>query len=179
MAAALDAHVDRLTARTVSEALDHAAEQWADQPALVQTYGGGPTLTWRELRKEVTRVRSGLERLGVTTGDAVGILLHHQVELPITWLAVVEAGATAIPIDPHHTPREVACTLKETEARWIVAAADLVWETLREGAIGPIPVDRIIALGPPVAGTRHFTEATACDPDPRADRANYLYTEDI
>ncbi|MFD8627908.1 class I adenylate-forming enzyme family protein [Streptomyces hygroscopicus] len=168
----LTAHQKYLIDKTIPEALDYAAEQWPDNPALTHLEGGGPTLTWAELREGIARVRTGLERLGVAPGDKVGIMLRNQVEFPLTWLAVIEAGAVAVPMNPKYTPREIGFVLGDAGARWLVAADDVVTGTLADDRIGPVPSERIVGVGEPVTGVHDFTAVTAREPTPRTHRAD-------
>ncbi|MFJ9900012.1 class I adenylate-forming enzyme family protein [Streptomyces sp. NPDC091280] len=168
----LNTHQQHLLDKTVPEALDYAAQQWPDRPALTHIEGGGPTLTWAELRERISRVRTGLERLGVAPGDKVGIMLRNQVEFPLTWLAVIEAGAVAVPMNPKYTPREIDFVLSDAGARWLVAAEDVVTGAVGEGHIGPVVSERIIAVGRPVDGVHDFATLTAQEPTPRAHRAD-------
>ncbi|MDG5807798.1 class I adenylate-forming enzyme family protein [Streptomyces ossamyceticus] len=168
----LDAHQQYLLDKTIPEGLDYAAGQWPDNLALTHIEGGGPTLTWAELRERISRVRTGLERLGLTPGDKVGILLRNQVEFPLTWLAVIEAGAVAVPMNPKYTPREIDFVLGDAGARWLVAADDVVTGTLTDDGIGPVASERIIVVGQPVTGLHDFATLAAHEPTPRTHRAD-------
>ncbi|MET8981143.1 class I adenylate-forming enzyme family protein [Streptomyces sp. NPDC004539] len=168
----LNAHHRYLVDKTIPEALDYAAHQWPDNLALTHVEGGGPTLTWAELRERIARVRTGLERLGVSPGDKVGIMLRNQVEFPLTWLAVIEAGAVAVPMNPRYTPREIDFVLSDAGARWLVAADDVVTAAPAEGHIGPVPSERIVAVGGPVEGVHGFATLAAQEPAPRTHRAD-------
>ncbi|MBZ3901491.1 class I adenylate-forming enzyme family protein [Streptomyces griseiscabiei] len=167
----LTPHQRYLIDKTIPEALEFAALQWPDNPALTHIEGGGPTLTWAELREQTGRVRTGLEHLGVAPGDKVGIMLRNQVEFPLAWLAVVEAGAVAVPMNPKYTPREIDFVLGDAGARWLVATDDIVTGTLADDRIGPVPSGRIVAVGDPVANVHHFAELTTRTPTPRTHRA--------
>ncbi|MFJ3772403.1 class I adenylate-forming enzyme family protein [Streptomyces sp. NPDC090075] len=168
----LNEHQQYLLGRNIPEALDYAARQWPDDVALTHIEDGGPTLTWAELRERISRVRTGLERLGVTPGQKVGIMLRNQVEFPLTWLAVIEAGAVAVPMNPKYTPREIDFVLSDADARWLVAADDVVRGALADDRVGPVPSERIIAVGEPVAGVHDFAALIAQDAAPRTHRAD-------
>ncbi|MEW1648719.1 class I adenylate-forming enzyme family protein [Streptomyces sp. NPDC091219] len=168
----LDAHQQYLLDKTIPEALDYAAGQWPDNLALTHIEGGGSTLTWAELRERISRVRTGLERLGLTPGDKVGILLRNQVEFPLTWLAVIEAGAVAVPMNPKYTPREIDFVLGDAGARWLVAADDVVTGTLTDDGIGPVASERIIVVGEPATGLHDFATLAAHEATPRTHRAD-------
>ncbi|MFE2456744.1 AMP-binding protein [Streptomyces sp. NPDC059402] len=174
MTAVQDARTRELLDRTIPEAIDYAAEQWPDNTALTFIEGGDTTLTWRELREGISRVRTGLESLGVAPGDKVGILLRNQVEFPLTWLAVIEAGAVAVPMNPKYTPREMDFVLEDAGATWMVAASDVAGSALTDEAVGPVRADRIVTVGDSVPGTTDFAELQRSAPTPRAHRADRL-----
>jgi len=154
----------RILAMTLPEALDHAAETWGDNTALVFVEDDTPDLTWAELRDQVVRLRSGLQVAGVGFGDKVGVLLRNQVEFPVTWLAVAALGAVVVPLNPKYTPRETQFVLDDAGATWLVGAADLVESYREAGAVGPVPFSRTIIVGEPVAGTQRFEELLAAEP---------------
>ncbi|WP_206789643.1 class I adenylate-forming enzyme family protein [Amycolatopsis sp. MtRt-6] len=144
---------------TIPEALDRAARTWPDRPAL-HFLESGERLTWSQLRGAVARVRSALEALGLRAGDKVGILLRNQLEFPLAWLAVIEAGAVAVPVNPRYTRREVEFVLGDAEATWIVVAEDLV-----ELAAGVVPAGNVVVAGP------RFSELLDHAETPRRHRA--------
>jgi len=160
----LDRDSRRILAMTLPEALDHAAETWGDSTALVFIEDDTPDLTWAELRDQVVRVRSGLQRAGVAYGDKIGLLLRNQLEFPVTWLAVASLGAVIVPLNPKYTPRETQFALDDAGATWLVGAADIV-DTYREsGAIGPVPMDGVFTVGGPGTGEMTFEKLMAAEP---------------
>jgi amino acid adenylation domain-containing protein len=56
-----------------------------------------------------------LRRLGVEVGTRVGLYLEHSLELPITILAILEAGGICVPMEPSDPPQRVAEIIRETE----------------------------------------------------------------
>ena len=160
----LDPESQRILAMTLPEALDHAAETWGDQAALVFIEDETPSLTWAEFRDQVVRVRSGLQVAGVGQGDKVGVLLRNQVEFPVTWLAVAGLGAAIVPLNPKYTPRESQFVLDDAGATWLVGAADIL-ETYREvGAVGPVPFSRVITVGAAASEGLSFEDLLATEP---------------
>ncbi|MFG2731593.1 class I adenylate-forming enzyme family protein [Streptomyces canus] len=146
MHADLTPHHRDILDSTIPEALDRAAAKWPDRLALTFV-GGSENVTWAQLREEVGRLRAGLETAGVRPGDKVGVILRNQVEWPLTWLAVIEAGAVIVPVNPKCTVREVEFVLTDAEASWCVIAGDLAGSVVTGGKIGPISQDRVIVVG--------------------------------
>ncbi|KHK99047.1 hypothetical protein LK09_07995 [Microbacterium mangrovi] len=129
-------------------ALDRAAEQHGDRRAIVHVEGGGPNLTWSEFRTRVSQLRSGLQRLGVRAGDKVGVQLRNQVEFPLTWFALAELGAAIVPMNPGYTEREAEFVLTDSEARWLIAADDVL-AAYSDGEVGPVLRQNIIGVAKP------------------------------
>ncbi|MFG2965882.1 class I adenylate-forming enzyme family protein [Streptomyces sp. NPDC048288] len=161
--------------RTIPDALDLAAERWGDRLAVKAIEGTPTEHTWSELRELITRVRSGLEATGVAPGDKVGIMLGNQLEFPLTWLALIEAGAVAVPLNTKYTAREVDFILGDADATWLVAESEIVERLATDGAVGPVRLDRVIPVGAAVAGTGPvFADLKAADITPRTHRAGTL-----
>lgn len=165
--AVLTPHQESLLGSTIPEALDAAARAWPEELALHEVEGEQRTLTWSELRSAVSRLRSGLEASGVQPGDKVGVIARNQVEFPIAWLAVVEAGAAMVPLNPKYTGREIDFVLRDAEASWLVGLADLIDEHTADGHVGPVELKRCVSIGEsPQAGLR-YEELLETDPTPR------------
>ncbi|MDP4502540.1 class I adenylate-forming enzyme family protein [Nonomuraea turcica] len=158
----LTTHHDKVLTLTIPESLDLAALTWPAKGAL-HFVDSGQRMTWAELHDAVGRIRSALEARGLRPGDKVGLMLRNQVEFPLAWLAVIEAGAVAVPLNPKYTRREVDFVLGDSGASWLVAAEDL-----RPLAAGAVPEERLIMTGP------QFEELLSQPATPRTHRAGRL-----
>ena len=81
----------------VSVAFAAQVERTPHATALV---GGGRQLTYRELQGCVGRLAAQIRAEGVGPETAVGVFLERSVEAVIAVLAVLEAGAAYVPLDP-------------------------------------------------------------------------------
>jgi acyl-CoA synthetase (AMP-forming)/AMP-acid ligase II len=134
----LKPHHVKVAAATIPEALEYAAATWPDNTAM-HIVATGERLTWAQLHDAVGRVRAGLETRGVRPGDKVGIMLRNQIEFPLAWLAVIEAGAVAVPLNPRYTRREVDFVTGDVDASWLIVADDLT------GPVADVvPADRLL-----------------------------------
>src|SRR5215475_8294052 len=115
----LGRHHQSLLAMTIPQALDWAASTWSDKVALSFVHTPD-VLTYQQLAESVARVRTGLVSLGLRPGDRVGIMIPNQVEFPLAWLAVIDAGAVAVPLNPKYTPREIEFVLDDAGASWLI-----------------------------------------------------------
>ncbi|MGX5653342.1 class I adenylate-forming enzyme family protein [Geodermatophilus nigrescens] len=145
---ALTPHQRALRGKAMPDALDAAADSWPDRLALLEIEGEQRSLTWGELRGAVTGLRSGLEAAGVAPGDKVGVLIPNRIEFPVAWLAVVEAGAAIVPLNPKYTDREIDFVLGDAGATWLIGMNDLLESHVVDGRIGPVGLDRVVSVGP-------------------------------
>ncbi|MBG0817807.1 class I adenylate-forming enzyme family protein [Planomonospora sp. ID82291] len=145
--ATLTPHQQALRGKTIPDALDAAAQAWPDRPALHEIEGEKRSLTWSQVRTVTAAVRSGLETAGVRPGDKVGVIVRNQLEFPIAWLAIVEAGAAIVPLNPKYTAREIDFVLGDAGATWLIGTGDLLEATADDGRIGPVDLDHVVSIG--------------------------------
>lgn len=76
----------------------------------------GPTLTYHQLRDEVTRAAEYLSSCGVRPGERVAMVYPNSAEAIVLFLAAAIAG-TAAPLNPGYKREEFAFYLEDTQAR--------------------------------------------------------------
>lgn len=81
--------------------------------------------TYGELDATINRFASGLERLGVSKGDHVALLLGNSPYFVISLFGALRLGATVIPINPIYTPDEIGYILKNGDVK-VAVALDLL-----------------------------------------------------
>lgn len=74
----------------------------------------GRTTTYGELRDQVARLRGGLAERGVAPGDRVAVLAANSWYFVAAYLAVVGAGAVAVPLNPQSPGPEIERELRAT-----------------------------------------------------------------
>ncbi|CAN5335859.1 acyl-CoA synthetase [soil metagenome] len=97
-----------------------------------------------EVEKRVLLIAGGLQRLGVSEGDCVCILMRNDIAFLEASYAVMLLGAYAVPVNWHFKPEEVDYILKDTGARILIGHADLL-NALRE----VVPADMTLLSVPP------------------------------
>ncbi|QSE78140.1 acyl-CoA synthetase [Rhodococcus koreensis] len=119
----------------LTHALHRALEQWPDE---VMTVDGDCSRTTREVADSVARLAGALQRIGVGTGNRVGIVAlnsahHHEVFFASWW-----AGAVANPINTRWSAAEIAYALTDsgTEVLFVDDAFAHFGPELRERAPG-------------------------------------------
>jgi acetyl-CoA synthetase len=83
--------------------------------------GGTRTLTYAELRHEVSHVAAGLRSLGIQKGDRVGIYMPMSVETVVVLLAIGWIGAVAVPLFSGYGPAAIRTRLNQTHAKALIA----------------------------------------------------------
>ncbi|WP_327329429.1 MULTISPECIES: non-ribosomal peptide synthetase [unclassified Streptomyces] len=89
-------------------------------PDAVAVSGGGVSLTYRDLDDRGTLLAAGLGAHGVRRGDRVGVCLERTVELVVTMLGVLKAGAAYVPTDPAYPADRLAWTASDAGLRVVV-----------------------------------------------------------
>ncbi|MFF5085012.1 class I adenylate-forming enzyme family protein [Actinoplanes sp. NPDC000266] len=140
----LDSHQRALRPMTIPEALDYAAATWGDRLALTTLEDDQPSYTWAQLRQQIAQLRSGFEQAGIAPGTKVGIMLGNDRAFPLSWLAVIEAGAVAVPLNPKYTAREVDFILRDAGATWLITTSETAQRLVEGDAVGPVLSANII-----------------------------------
>ncbi|MFB7970937.1 AMP-binding protein, partial [Streptomyces rubiginosohelvolus] len=81
---------------------------------------GDVSLTYRELDDRGTLLAAGLRAHGVRHADRVGVCLERTVELVVTMLGVLKAGAAYVPTDPAYPADRLAWTASDAGLRVVV-----------------------------------------------------------
>src|ERR1044072_740230 len=84
-------------AATIAEAFRLTVEDDADRIA-VRTQDDEIAWTWSELAAKVDAFAGGLQRLGVTRGDTVALMISNRPEFMVADLAATTLGATPFSI---------------------------------------------------------------------------------
>jgi acyl-CoA synthetase (AMP-forming)/AMP-acid ligase II len=154
---------------TIPQALEYAATTWPSSPALSFT-DSPERFTWAGLRAEAGRVASGLMSVGVRPGDKVGIMIPNQVEFPLAWLAAIDVGAVAVPLNPKYTTREAEFVLADAGASWLVITHDLL-RSHEVPTFRPVPQANVIVAGARVSGAHRFGGLRDTPETPRGHQA--------
>ncbi|MCY1072672.1 amino acid adenylation domain-containing protein [Nannocystis sp. RBIL2] len=147
---------------SVYKKFEAQAERVAEAIALRQ---GEQTWRYGELAARVRGAAAGLRRAGVRAGDRVGVLLSHSPELVITLLAIWQAGAAYVPLDPLHPHARARFVLADAGAKLLVA------EPALSRALGEVAA-RVVA---PAELAEAEDDASAPELAP-GDAAYVLYT---
>ncbi len=100
-------------------------------------------LTWRELGERVYDLSDGLAELGVAPGDKVAILADTTVEWLTVYLAVLAAGAVAVPIYQSSRASDCLHIMEDAKVSFIALDSDAQAAKIR-GLLPRLPALRAI-----------------------------------
>jgi fatty-acyl-CoA synthase len=112
---------------TLDKFLDHAAK-WHPQAKVVtaREHGDADRIGYAKLRDRACAVSAVLAEFGVGVGDCVATLAWNtQAHLEV-WYGTMGMGAVCHTLNPRLTEAQLASMVTQSEARILVASADLV-----------------------------------------------------
>ncbi len=97
------------------ELLDERVRQMPTRPAYKFPLAGGGwgTMTWQQVGTRVRSLAAYLIDQGIQVGDRVAIMSTTRIEWPLACLAIISAGATAVPIYPDNGAEETRHILED------------------------------------------------------------------
>lgn len=93
------------------------AEQTPDRLALLDTQH---QLSYRQMREQVILLAAHLRDLGVQRGDRVAVALPRSVHLSLALMAILENGATYLPLDTDYPDDRLHLMLDDSAARLLI-----------------------------------------------------------
>ena len=152
-------------------------EHDADRPALVSR---GRVTTYGTLRAQTAQMRGALVTRGVEPGDRVAIVAANNGYFVAAYLAVLGAGAVAVPLNPQSPPAEIERELRLVGVRLALIGPtgrrvmDAIDDASLPGYLGAVPVADLrdgepvphVERGPDDIAVLLFTSGTAGAPRP-------------
>ncbi len=126
--------------------VDRLIEYWvarSPDACAVRDPLSGQTLTYRELWRQAGGRALELRARGVERGDLVAVAGPRSVDLTVTVLAIVRAGAAYLPLDPLAPPDRVASILADAQARLVIGPGELAARAGNPPAVEIRPDDPI------------------------------------
>ena len=110
-----------LLTQTIPENLAGTVERFGDRDALVDVQADR-RWTYTEFLADVRRLASGLHRLGIRSGDRVGIWSPNRWEWVMVQYATAEIGAVLVNINPSYRVHELEFVLGQAGIKAVIAA---------------------------------------------------------
>ena len=116
---------DRLEAKSIYGQLSITADKYATKDALSFQLKSGvndpaETLSWQQLKEEVTKTSNALSALGIKESDVVAYVLPNCTEAIVSFLACSTVGIVC-PISPLLSPEQMAGILNEVDAKAVIS----------------------------------------------------------
>ena len=125
-------------ATTWLDIFDQTVKQNPEKTAV--SFGQG-SLTYQALHDQVNTLSLALRGLGVGAEVLVAVYLERSIDLVVSLLAIMRAGAAYIPLDPGYPSERLAWVLEDAKPLLIITQAKLA-ATLPESAAQVICLDQ-------------------------------------
>ncbi len=103
--------------KTVVEMLENTVKI---HPGAEGFIADGRRLTYSQFDVLVNTIASGLERHGTKRGDHVAVLLGIQLEMPLTFFALMKLGAVIVPLNTRFKGEELAYEINDSESKILI-----------------------------------------------------------
>ncbi|CCJ08167.1 non-ribosomal peptide synthetase [Methylocystis sp. SC2] len=123
---------------------DMLAAQAARTPDAIALLDADHRFTYREVRRQVSRLAHMLADAGVVAEDHVAVALPRSVHLSLAIMAALETGAAYLPLDINYPDERLAYMVEDAAPRLIITS-----ETLRSRfeKMGPVLIFDELASG--------------------------------
>ncbi|MBD0862291.1 AMP-binding protein [Gordonia sp. zg691] len=110
-----------LLTETIGATLARTVGQYGERTALIDA-AADREWTYAELHRDVRALAAGLLRLGVSTGDRVGLWAPNRFEWVLTQYATAEIGAILVNLNPAYRQNEIEYALQQSGTGVVLAA---------------------------------------------------------
>ncbi|MER7956948.1 amino acid adenylation domain-containing protein [Streptomyces sp. NPDC096030] len=145
-------------------------ERARERPAAVAVEHRGTCWTYRELNERANRLARALLSEGLAAEGVVAVVTDRTPHWMAAVIAVLKAGGTYLPIDPHYPPGRIAAMLARSDCGFVLTQPGAT-ESL-DRALENHPETRRMFIG-------RVTESSARSDDPAvavtADQLAYIY----
>jgi amino acid adenylation domain-containing protein len=101
------------------------AERTPDAIALV---GGNASLSYFELNEKANQLAHFLQKYGVVAGDRVAVSLNRSLEVVVSLLAILKAGAAYVPVDPSYPASRLSFLIQDSKAKVLLTQRAIATE---------------------------------------------------
>ncbi len=115
--AALEARHLRWCPRTIAQALDAEATEFAERPLVITD---SLTYTYRDIQNWSRALAAGLIESGVQIGDHVAVVLANFPEYVAVKYAIARAGAVAVPVNFALRRQELSYILEQSDSTALI-----------------------------------------------------------
>ncbi|MEE3849175.1 AMP-binding protein [Gordonia sp. LSe1-13] len=169
-----------LLTETIGATLSRTVESFGDRVALIDR-AAGRQWTYQEFHRDVRALAAGLVRLGVTSGDRVGLWSPNRFEWVLTQYAAAEIGAVLVNLNPAYRQNEIEYALTQSGTSVVLAAErfkDSAYASMLGEARPKCPELREVVLFESPEWTALLAEPSAAEAQQVASIADGLHPDD-
>jgi amino acid adenylation domain-containing protein len=101
-------------------------DQAARIPEVIAVVFEEQELTYRDLNRRANQLASYLINLGIGAGKLVGIWLERSVEMVVSLLGVLKAGATYVPLHPSDPAERLRFMVEDAQLSFVLTTEQLI-----------------------------------------------------
>jgi long-chain acyl-CoA synthetase len=163
-----------MSALNLPQYLKLKVQQFAER-IFLRDFGAQRAYTYRDLATVTDQLAGALQDLGIQPGERVALLHPNHSDFILGYLAVIRAGAVAVPINPVYTAKEALFILKDSGACCLLTTSafePLLWEIkgrtahLREIVVKDAGQSLLEALNMRVKGLKPVADQHRAADDP-------------
>ena len=113
---------------TLPELFEQQVERTPDAVAVVFE---DQQLSYRELNERANRLAHYLVGRGIGPEDVVGLAVPRSLEMMVSLLGILKAGAAYLPLDPDYPAERLAFMLEDAKPACVITTADSVSRILQ------------------------------------------------
>jgi amino acid adenylation domain-containing protein len=180
-----DTQSDYPKEKTIVQLFEEQASRTPDRTAAVGTAAarhpqrfiasGTVPVTYRELNEQSNRLAHLLRDRGVIPGTVAAILMQRSLELVVTIVAVLKAGAAYLPIDPEYPEKRICSILDDSGVTLLLTGLGVVHPLSFSGLQNQVSLEEDTDIVPYVSTPR--THIADFDSLPRPDRTLVDYSK--
>jgi amino acid adenylation domain-containing protein len=126
---------------TIQQEYEHQVAKAPDATAVVF---GNRRMTYRELDQRSNQLAHYLHRAGAHAESLVGVHVERSLEMIVSFLAILKAGAAYVPLDPHQPEDRLRQILEESRPTCVLSHSD-VSDALPSGTVPTLLLDELQA----------------------------------
>lgn len=125
------------------------SQQAAQRPDALALICAPRSCTHAELEARANQLAHHLIRLGVRAEDRVGVAVERGLDMIVSVLAILKAGAAYVPLDPAYPRERLAFMIDDSGMKLILAHAATEASMPRQAGVSMIALERLVLNGEP------------------------------
>ena len=97
-------------------------------PDAIAVVGATGTLSYFELNEKANQLAWFLKKAGITAGSSVAVSLDRSLEVIVSLLAILKAGAAYVPIDPSYPASRLSFLVQDSKAKVLLTQRSIAAE---------------------------------------------------